>query len=183
DTKGTRIVSYETNKDSMTLKVVAVGKEISSADIKNAEKMMDKYNIMQYRLQIIQGISPDSLLMQSKKITANHTQENYIQLTQQQQKQLDDMQRTIEKYREYEILTKNIAAETKILFPDIKYISLAWATRTGTDSMDTHQYLQATVWMPKKLNIKETQTNKIKDWLSSRIGTDSIVLVIDHAAK
>ena len=53
DTKGTRIISYETNKDSMTLKVVAVGKEISSAELKNAEKMMDKYNISHYRLQII----------------------------------------------------------------------------------------------------------------------------------
>ena len=177
DTKGTRIISYETNKDSMTLKVVAVGKEISSAELKNAEKMMDKYNISHYHLQIIQGISPDSLLMYSKKIAANNTQENYIQLTQQQQKQLDDMQQSLDKYRSYEKLTNNIAAETKILFPEIKYISLAWSTRIGTDSMDSHQYLQATIWMPRKLDTKNLQTKKIKEWLSNRTRTDSIVLV------
>lgn len=183
DTKGTRIISYETNKDSMTLKVVAVGKEISSAELKNAEKMMDKYNISQYRLQIIQGISPDSLLMYSKKIAANNTQENYIQLTQQQQKQLDDMQQSLNKYRSYEKLTNNIAAETKILFPEIKYISLAWSTRIGTDSMDSHQYLQATIWMPRKLDTKNLQTKKIKEWLSNRTRTDSIVLVVDRIDK
>ena len=183
DTKGTRIISYETNKDSMTLKVVAVGKEISSAELKNAEKMMDKYNISHYRLQIIQGISPDSLLMYSKKIAANNTQENYIQLTQQQQKQLDDMQQSLDKYRSYEKLTNNIAAETKILFPEIKYISLAWSTRIGTDSMDSHQYLQATIWMPRKLDTKNLQTKKIKEWLSNRTRTDSIVLVVDRIDK
>ena len=183
DTKGTRIISYETNKDSMTLKVVAVGKEISSAELKNAEKMMDKYNISHYHLQIIQGISPDSLLMYSKKIAANNTQENYIQLTQQQQKQLDDMQQSLDKYRSYEKLTNNIAAETKILFPEIKYISLAWSTRIGTDSMDSHQYLQATIWMPRKLDTKNLQTKKIKEWLSNRTRTDSIVLVVDRIDK
>ena len=183
DTKGTRIISYETNKDSMTLKVVAVGKEISSAELKNAEKMMDKYNISNYHLQIIQGISPDSLLMYSKKIAANNTQENYIQLTQQQQKQLDDMQQSLDKYRSYEKLTNNIAAETKILFPEIKYISLAWSTRIGTDSMDSHQYLQATIWMPRKLDTKNLQTKKIKEWLSNRTRTDSIVLVVDRIDK
>ncbi len=183
DTKGTRIISYETNKDSMTLKVVAVGKEISSAELKNAEKMMDKYNISNYHLQIIQGISPDSLLMYSKKIAANNTQENYIQLTQQQQKQLNDMQQSLDKYRSYEKLTNNIAAETKILFPEIKYISLAWSTRIGTDSMDSHQYLQATIWMPRKLDTKNLQTKKIKEWLSNRTRTDSIVLVVDRIDK
>ena len=183
DTKGTRIISYETNKDSMTLKVVAVGKEISSAELKNAEKMMDKYNISHYHLQIIQGISPDSLLMYSKKIAANNTQENYIQLTQQQQKQSDDMQQSLDKYRSYEKLTNNIAAETKILFPEIKYISLAWSTRIGTDSMDSHQYLQATIWMPRKLDTKNLQTKKIKEWLSNRTRTDSIVLVVDRIDK
>ena len=183
DTKGTRIISYETNKDSMSLKVVAVGKEISSAELKNAEKMMDKYNISHYHLQIIQGISPDSLLMYSKKIAANNTQENYIQLTQQQQKQLDDMQQSLDKYRSYEKLTNNIAAETKILFPEIKYISLAWSTRIGTDSMDSHQYLQATIWMPRKLDTKNLQTKKIKEWLSNRTRTDSIVLVVDRIDK
>ena len=183
DTKGTRIISYETNKDSMTLKVVAVGKEISSAELKNAEKMMDKYNISHYHLQIIQGISPDSLLMYSKNIAANNTQENYIQLTQQQQKQLDDMQQSLDKYRSYEKLTNNIAAETKILFPEIKYISLAWSTRIGTDSMDSHQYLQATIWMPRKLDTKNLQTKKIKEWLSNRTRTDSIVLVVDRIDK
>ena len=183
DTKGTRIISYETNKDSMTLKVVAVGKEISSAELKNAEKMMDKYNISHYHLQIIQGISPDSLLMYSKKIAANNTQENYIQLTQQQQKQLNDMQQSLDKYRSYEKLTNNIAAETKILFPEIKYISLAWSTRIGTDSMDSHQYLQATIWMPRKLDTKNLQTKKIKEWLSNRTRTDSIVLVVDRIDK
>ena len=183
DTKGTRIISYETNKDSMTLKVVAVGKEISSAELKNAEKMMDKYNISHYHLQIIQGISPDSLLMYSKKIAANNTQENYIQLTQQQQKQLDDMQQSLDKYRSYEKLTNNIAAETKILFPEIKYISLAWSTRIGTDSMDSHQDLQATIWMPRKLDTKNLQTKKIKEWLSNRTRTDSIVLVVDRIDK
>ena len=183
DTKGTRIISYETNKDSMTLKVVAVGKEISSAELKNAEKMMDKYNISHYHLQIIQGISPDSLLMYSKKIAANNTQENYIQLTQQQQKQLDDMQQSLDKYRSYEKLTNNIAAETKILFPEIKYISLAWSSRIGIDSMDSHQYLQATIWMPRKLDTKNLQTKKIKEWLSNRTRTDSIVLVVDRIDK
>ena len=183
DTKGTRIISYETNKDSMTLKVVAVGKEISSAELKNAEKMMDKYNISHYHLQIIQGISPDSLLMYSKKIAANNTQENYIQLTQQQQKQLDDMQQSLDKYRSYEKLTNNIAAETKILFPEIKYISLAWSTRIGTDSMDSHQYIQATIWMPRKLDTKNLQSKKIKEWLSNRTRTESIVLVVDRIDK
>ena len=145
--------------------------------------MLRKYNISHYHLQIIQGISPDSLLMYSKKIAANNTQENYIQLTQQQQKQLDDMQQSLDKYRSYEKLTNNIAAETKILFPEIKYISLAWSTRIGTDSMDSHQYLQATIWMPRKLDTKNLQTKKIKEWLSNRTRTDSIVLVVDRIDK
>lgn len=38
DNSGTRIISYETNQDSLTLRVVAVGQELSDSTIKKLNR-------------------------------------------------------------------------------------------------------------------------------------------------
>lgn len=45
ENNGTRIISYDVNKDSLTLRVVAVGKEISDSMIKRAERSMSDYKM------------------------------------------------------------------------------------------------------------------------------------------
>lgn len=69
DSTGTRIISYEANNDSLTLRVVAVGKELSDSAIAKAEKEMQNYNIRQYKLEVIQGSESTSLMMLNNRLT------------------------------------------------------------------------------------------------------------------
>ena len=45
---GTRVISYDINKDSLTLRIIAVGKELSENTIKSAEQAMADYKLGRY---------------------------------------------------------------------------------------------------------------------------------------
>ena len=68
DNAGTRVISYDINKDSMTLRIVAVGMELPDSSIKAAERAMPDYKLGRYRLQVIQGSESDSVMMLNNRL-------------------------------------------------------------------------------------------------------------------
>ena len=65
--KGTQIISQQFDTKHKTLNIVAVGKIISKEEIAKAEKMLESYNLEDYKLHIIQGLQSDSLLLANQQ--------------------------------------------------------------------------------------------------------------------
>ena len=67
--RGTQIISNIIDKDSLRLRVVAVGKEISEAHQQKAKDRMEFYGLKGYQLRVIQGMHSDSLMMLNNELT------------------------------------------------------------------------------------------------------------------
>lgn len=179
DSTGTRIISYEANNDSLTLRVVAVGKELSDSAIAKAEKEMQNYNIRQYKLEVIQGSESTSLMMLNNRLTNMRTSnDNYSDMVREETAKISELQKSLDQYTKYDIMAPAVAKEIKSLFDNVDDISLSNASYVNTDSLKVKHYTLAVIGVKAKANMKELERSKITDWLKARLQADSIKVVI-----
>ena len=107
--KGTQIISQKFDAQHKTLNIVAVGKIISKEEIAKAEKMLESYNLEDYKLHIIQGLQSDSLLLanQQYSYSSGNTQASQQKLI-EQVAQLGKVEQQLNSYQQYAILTKEV---------------------------------------------------------------------------
>lgn len=179
DSTGTRIISYEANNDSLTLRVVAVEKELSDSAIAKAEKEMQNYNIRQYKLEVIQGSESTSLMMLNNRLTNMRTSnDNYSDMVREETAKISELQKSLDQYTKYDIMAPAVAKEIKSLFDNVDDISLSNASYVNTDSLKVKHYTLAVIGVKAKANMKELERSKITNWLKARLQADSIKVVI-----
>lgn len=179
DSTGTRIISYEANNDNLTLRVVAVGKELSDSAIAKAEKEMQNYNIRQYKLEVIQGSESTSLMMLNNRLTNMRTSnDNYSDMVREETAKISELQKSLDQYTKYDIMAPAVAKEIKSLFDNVDDISLSNASYVNTDSLKVKHYTLAVIGVKAKANMKELERSKITDWLKARLQADSIKVII-----
>lgn len=179
DSTGTRIISYEANNDNLTLRVVAVGKELSDSAIAKAEKEMQNYNIRQYKLEVIQGSESTSLMMLNNRLTNMRTSnDNYSDMVREETAKISELQKSLDQYTKYDIMAPAVAKEIKSLFENVDDISLSNASYVNTDSLKVKHYTLAVIGVKAKANMKEHERSKITDWLKARLQADSIKVII-----
>ena len=177
---GTRIISYDINKDSLTLRVIAVGKELSDSVITDAGNSMSDYKLGRYRLQVIQGTESDSVMMLSDKLASlRSSSDNYAAMLHEESAKNAHMQNILNEYTKYESMAPEIAKEMKTLFPQAVNVSLSIATEAAADTTAIKKYVMAVVGTDKQKNFSHDERNKISRWLEMRLGVDTIKLVVE----
>ena len=175
--KGTQIISQKFDAQHKTLNIVAVGKIISKEEIAKAEKMLESYNLEDYKLHIIQGLQSDSLLLANQ-------QHNYIvgnaQASQQklieQVAQLGEVEQQLNAYQQYATLTKEVHTELKAVCPSAKSISISRVTEAKTDTATSQEYIMAVVNCPRALRSPDRQ--RLQEWLKARTKVDSLRVIV-----
>ena len=175
--RGTQIISNSVEHDSLKLRVVAVGREITEAKRAEAERRMAQYGMIGYRLRVIQGTQSDSLLALSDRLstlTDSREQErrNLLKLSAENAQ----LVRQLSEYARYEALSADIRPEMATLFPQVSAFSLARVTEVSRDSMPTRSYVAAILQGDDK-SLSQIDGQKLHDWLRTRIKTDSIVVI------
>ncbi len=179
DNAGTRIISYDVNKDSLTLRVVAVGRELTDSSIANAEKTMAGYKLGRYKLHVIQGTETDSIMMLNNRINNIRTSsENYAAMFHEEAKKSARLQESLNEYSRYDELTPEIAKEVHSLFPQTDNISLSVATESLTDTTAIKRYVIAVIGMKKRSQFSDGDKEKITKWLETRLGIDTISVIV-----
>lgn len=118
ETAGTQIISYDIDKDSLTLRIVAVGRELTDSTIKNAEQAMSNYKLGRYRLQVIQGTESDSVMMLNNRLANMRTSsDNYAAMFHEEANKVTLLQKSLNEYTRYGDMAPAIAKETKTYFP------------------------------------------------------------------
>ena len=177
---GTRIVSYDANRDSMVLSVVAVGQELSDSAIRAAEKRMADYKMAHYRLKVYQGAKSDSVMMLSNRLTSVRTaSENYADMLNREVAKSTGLQNRLQGYTRYEALASEVAKEMGILFPGVRTVGIANAVVARTDST-TRRRVLAVVGMKPRTRLDAHERERMADWLSTRLATDSLQLVVEE---
>ena len=176
--RGTQIISSVVDKDSLKLRVVAVGREISNLTQAEAQRRMNEYGLGDYTLRIIQGTQSDSVLALSHQITSLTTSQEteHRQLLQLSAENVL-LNQQLNEYKRYEALATEIRPEIASLFPQVSKIALQRVVEVNRDSTDTHQYVAAIIESDKKKSFSEAEIKKLHNWLLARIKTDSLIVI------
>ena len=173
---GTQIISSNVEKDSMNLRVVAVGREITEATRLDAERRMEQYGMKGYRLRIIQGVQTDSILAlntQLSKITTTREadQRKLLELSAKANK----LSAELESYMRLDQLSEELRPELKALFPQVKALGISRVSETVSNATTQQHFIVALVTTEKRLIPAERQ--KLQGWLKARTEADSLVVI------
>ncbi len=184
ENNGTRIISYDVNKDSLTLRVVAVGKEISDSMIKRAERSMSDYKMAHYTLNVIQGSQSDSvMLLNSRLSSVRTTSDNYAAMLREEALKASSLQDRLNEYTRYDELAPAVAAEMRTLFPAVRDVSLSLSSTVTADTTAAVRRPIALVGIGAGSRLSSAEHGKMKKWLAKRVGADNIELVTHTAGK
>ena len=175
--KGTQIISQQFDTKHKTLNIVAVGKIISKEEIAKAEKMLESYNLEDYKLHIIQGLQSDSLLLanQQYSYSSGNTQASQQKLI-EQVAQLGELEQQLNAYQQYATLTKEVRTELKAMCPSAKSISISRVTEAKTDTAASQEYIMAVVNCSRALSNPDRQ--RLQEWLKARTKSDSLRVIV-----
>lgn len=154
---GTQILSSQVNGD--TLRVVAVGHEITDAEIAAARDRMNFYGLADMELLVIQAAKDESFALATSKLT-NAEQTNTLLST-----QIADLQRQLAAYTTLDTLSVHVSAEAETIFPKVKriafgrvggaHVALVTKRQNGRLTNEEHERLEA--WLRTR-----TRYNKLE---------------------
>lgn len=174
--KGTQIISHDLDKETKSLNIVAVGRNILPKSIEQASKQMQAYKLGDYKLNVIQGSLSDSTLvthmLQNVASKAESSNQNLVEQVAEVQR-LEDR---VKKYTVYETLSGELRGEIKTLWPAVYSLSLSSVVESSMDSVATKKYVVAVAGCRQPLLGANRQ--RFQQWLKARAQADSVRLII-----
>lgn len=175
---GTQILSTSADRQGGTLRIVAVGREISDSLQRAAEGRLESYGLTGFQLNVIQGVQSDSLLARS------------IQQEQHLSTQASDHQKLLElstentalsqhlsEYTLYEEYARELRSELVVLFPNIRTLSLAPVVEVQTDTTSSARYVAVLLGMEAGKALPAPEQAKLQQWFKARVPADSLVFI------
>ena len=176
--RGTQIISNSVDKDSLQLRFVAVGKEITETKQKEAQSKMAFYGLGNYQLRIIQGTQSDSLMLLNNELSAMTTsRESERHQVVELSSQVSKLNNHLIEYTRYEMLTKEIRSEMSALFPEVKSLSISRVAEVFSDSATVNHHVVAIIDTSHGKPLPKAETHKLREWLQARVKADSLVIV------
>lgn len=188
---GTQIIDTEADRKAHTLRLVAVGNEITSQQVADATDQLAGYKLGGYKLRIIQGSIGDSVL-RAGLLNANTS---YAQTLQSQSTTIEALRKELKNYRQYEDYSADMIDEMRLLYPSVQSLSLATtttaipadiaaATRDRATSPDILQNdsakpdnVFAIVRLQPGTHLAPDVRTQMRQWVEARTNTDSVQLI------
>ncbi|MBR6000694.1 MAG: DUF389 domain-containing protein [Oxalobacter sp.] len=180
--QGTEIISQNIDPENTKLNIVAVGKTIPTETVEKAKEKLTYYNLEGYSLNIVQGSQVDSILLAQQKTRGKEaataaTANEHNEVLLKQAGQINELEKQLASYTQYETLGQEISKEVKVLFPAVRSITLTNATETKTTSGETSNYVLALIGLSPSLRFNNTDRNRLKNWLITRTKSEAIKTV------
>ncbi len=178
---GTQVLTHDVGADS-TLRVVIVGRMVSDENIESANNAINYYPLLVgYSLRVLQGSESDSIMSLTNKLSNVSAQEQHnTDLLKKETLQNAKLTLQLQRYQHLEDLTKSIAPEFKIFFPNVESLSLTSAVHMGTGEGAEPQRMVTAIVKLSGVMPKPVEQEKIKKWLQQRAETDSLQVVYVH---
>ncbi len=161
---GTQIIDHRAEHD--TLRVVAVGRNISDEEIAEAQSRMAQYKMKNYSLIVIQGTD-------SKGLESLASQVNSIALAadatnRQLAAQVADLEGQLRTYTLYDTLGSQIDAEAQALFPQVEHVGVG---RVGSGTV-------AIIHLRRGARLADADRSKMDKWLAARMGQEDVEIIV-----
>lgn len=166
---GTKILSYDVSKQDTTIRMIAVGKEISESSIASASEKLKENGLGKYKIQVIQT---------TNSLEHNDNSSDYTKIIQNERILIGELEKELDSYKTIDNYSEKIKSEIQVLYPNISSIALAQANNVSTKRNESSKKVYAIIKVDNKDNLSEEEENKIKSWLKARIKTSNIDLIV-----
>ena len=164
--------------DTKEVKVVLIGENVPETMISNARSKMKKYGLKDVSLVVQQGFGQEATdIHELKSLLMQDLYKNSEEVLRAQSIQIDSLKRDLSKYHSYNRLTSELMPEMKVLFPYVQEVSCSHTYLMNIDSATPDTVLL--VYLKSKEKVLEAEQKKIKDWLSARVESKKIKLIIE----
>ena len=177
---GTQIISTTADKNTKTIRLVAVGKEITDHDMNVARNRMTQYGLKAYELNVIQGTQSDSLLRLGKQLASKvQKDEGYADRILEQSKAIYRLEQQLDGFERYLTLSGDVRDELKVLFPAVESVALAKTSEAKVDTAVSIQRVVAIVSLRRNTPAKSFDKARFSKWVSARVKTDSVKVIVE----
>ena len=185
---GTQILSSGTDAATKELRIVAVGRTITDVQQRAASAHMAQYGLGGYKLSVIQGGAPDSLLALSSQLAQRvYSQETEKQKLLELSSDNATLTQRLATYTHCEEVAEAIRPELAVLFPAVRTLSLSRTVEVQRDTTATSHFVTAVFAVDKGAAWSASDAHRFEAWLKTRLSGDSVVLLprmpIDAARK
>ena len=181
---GTQVLSSSADRGEHTLRIVAVGREISDSLQQEVESRLSNYGLAGYRLTLIQGVQSDSVLAESRQLepTLSTSASEHQKILELASENASLSQRLAE-YELYEEYARELRTELAVLFPSVHTLSLSPVVEVQLDTTRTERYIAVLLGLEKGKELPSVEEEKLHSWLKTRIPADSLVLIPKVSAR
>ena len=181
---GTQVLSSSADRGEHTLRIVAVGREISDSLRQEVESRLSDYGLAGYRLTLIQGVQSDSVLAKSRQLeqTLSTSASEHQKILELASENASLSQRLAE-YGLYEEYARELRTELAVLFPSVHTLSLSPVVEVQSDTTRTERYVAVLIGLEKGKELPSVEEEKLHSWLKARIPADSLVLIPKVSAR
>ena len=151
---GTQIIGRAVEHD--TLRVVAVGRNISDAEVSEARSRMGYYGLKSMALEVIQGADAELAARFNSEMAASESRTAVLA-------------RQLEEYTRYDTLSAHVADEADILFPEVESIAVG---RVGGEAVALVKIAGGDD------NAPHVDLGQLQSWLRARSGDEQLQLVL-----
>lgn len=160
------------------VKVILIGESVPETMISLARGKMPKYGLKNVSLVVQQGFGQEATdINELKSLLMKDFYKNSEEVLRLQSIQIDSLKRDLNQYHSYGKLTSELIPEMKVLFPFVEEASCSHTYIMSIDSLRPDTV--TLVYLKSKEKVKEAEREKIKAWLSARIETKNIKLIIE----
>ena len=181
---GTQVLSSSADRGEHTLRIVAVGREISDSLQQEVESRLSNYGLAGYRLTLIQGVQSDSVLAERRQLepTLSTSASEHQKILELASENASLSQRLAE-YELYEEYARELRTELAVLFPSVHTLSLSPVVEVQLDTTRTERYIAVLLGLEKGKELPSVEEEKLHSWLKTRIPADSLVLIPKVSAR
>lgn len=174
----TQVLSREISFEKREIKVVLLGKEIPEDQLALVRSKMDRYKLHDTKLVVFQGMNQNGTMDISNIRTL--VMEDFYKNTEgrllAQREELDSLHNVLAAFSGSGQVDARMGQEMKVLFPEVRTISLSKSLQLNVDSARTDTLTFAIVGCGKKPS--HTEKNKMEQWLKARTGTEKLQLIL-----
>jgi uncharacterized hydrophobic protein (TIGR00271 family) len=185
DFPSTQVLSKQltTRDGKKTLEVSLIGQSVPQDSINMVMARMPFYGLKDVGLRVVQGYEPGQTT-DTQTLTANIVQDllkhNQVQLDRQTHT-IDSLQSDLLSYQRLDSIGITIAPEIKVIFPQVTDIAVANTYVSRLDSAKLSPVTIAVVTTKQALG--STEEKKLREWLSARIQTSHLNLIMQTAKR
>ena len=174
-----QILSRDISYDKREIKVVLVGKEIPENQIMAAREKLSTYHLEKTKLAVFQGVGNNGLtdISNIKSLVMEDFYKNSEQQLLSQREELDSLRQALALFSGSNLVNEKMGQEMKVLFPEIRTISVSKSLQLAVDSAQIDTLTFAIVSCRKQPSKQEKK--KIAEWLKARTATDKLRLIIE----